>query len=189
MDKGLLNTFILFNKQISVTVGDLLHVVGFSTAFGYFIYLMAKPYTEQPANELFDFQENGNQAVDADDIGCCTKFCRCLRSKKFPYCDNSHLQYNADNCDNIKPLILYNQNTTSLIPQDHQKQCHGDTPSTDFMKPMNCHQVPQQAQGQQGYDGDSDSTNVADVTDVAEVSDITDCYDDEGTCGDDELDE
>ena len=71
-----------FNKQIYVTVGDVLHMVGFSAAFGYFIYLMAKPYTDEAVCETFDFHEQGNQAVDADDIGRCTKFCRCLRSKK-----------------------------------------------------------------------------------------------------------
>ena len=55
------------------------------------------------------------------------------------------------------------------------------------MKPQR-HQVPQQAQGlaQGGYEGDSDSSDVANV---AEVTTCTDEYDEEGTCGDDELDD
>eukprot|EP01065_Artemidia_motanka_P007049 TRINITY_DN13465_c1_g1_i1.p3 TRINITY_DN13465_c1_g1~~TRINITY_DN13465_c1_g1_i1.p3 ORF type:complete len:109 (+),score=36.74 TRINITY_DN13465_c1_g1_i1:70-396(+) len=33
--------------------------------------------------------------------------CRCWRSKKFPYCDGSHVQHNKETGDNVGPLILH----------------------------------------------------------------------------------
>ena len=32
--------------------------------------------------------------------------CRCWKSKKFPYCDGSHNQYNEDNNDSLGPAII-----------------------------------------------------------------------------------
>jgi|GEM_PF-2609587 len=32
--------------------------------------------------------------------------CRCWKSKKFPYCDGSHVQHNKETGDNVGPLIL-----------------------------------------------------------------------------------
>lgn len=32
--------------------------------------------------------------------------CRCWQSKKFPYCDGSHRQYNQENNDNLGPVIV-----------------------------------------------------------------------------------
>ncbi|XP_064643534.1 CDGSH iron-sulfur domain-containing protein 2 homolog isoform X2 [Lineus longissimus] len=44
--------------------------------------------------------------VDIEDIGEKAAFCRCWRSKKFPYCDGSHNQHNKNCCDNVGPLII-----------------------------------------------------------------------------------
>mmetsp|Transcript_23717 Transcript_23717/g.73879 ORF Transcript_23717/g.73879 Transcript_23717/m.73879 type:complete len:100 (-) Transcript_23717:111-410(-) len=33
-------------------------------------------------------------------------FCRCWRSKKFPYCDGSHAAHNKLTGDNVGPLII-----------------------------------------------------------------------------------
>eukprot|EP00937_MAST-01D_sp_MAST-1D-sp2_P005079 g5079.t1 len=33
-------------------------------------------------------------------------FCRCWRSKTFPFCDGSHVQHNKDTGDNVGPLIV-----------------------------------------------------------------------------------
>ena len=32
--------------------------------------------------------------------------CRCWQSKKFPLCDGSHRQYNAEHNDNLGPIIV-----------------------------------------------------------------------------------
>ena len=32
--------------------------------------------------------------------------CRCWRSKKFPYCDGSHVEHNKETGDNVGPLII-----------------------------------------------------------------------------------
>ena len=32
--------------------------------------------------------------------------CRCWKSKKFPYCDGSHREYNQISGDNVGPAIL-----------------------------------------------------------------------------------
>ncbi|XP_076044277.1 CDGSH iron sulfur domain 2 [Oratosquilla oratoria] len=44
--------------------------------------------------------------VDIEDIGNKAVFCRCWRSKKFPYCDGSHNKYNESCDDNTGPLII-----------------------------------------------------------------------------------
>mmetsp|Transcript_86552 Transcript_86552/g.242402 ORF Transcript_86552/g.242402 Transcript_86552/m.242402 type:complete len:104 (-) Transcript_86552:91-402(-) len=33
-------------------------------------------------------------------------FCRCWRSKTFPYCDGTHSKYNEESGDNVGPLII-----------------------------------------------------------------------------------
>ena len=32
--------------------------------------------------------------------------CRCWQSKKFPYCDGSHRQYNEAHQDNLGPIVV-----------------------------------------------------------------------------------
>nr|CAG4650650.1 EOG090X0JRY [Sida crystallina] len=44
--------------------------------------------------------------VDVEDIGDKKVFCRCWKSKSFPYCDGSHNQHNASTGDNVGPLIV-----------------------------------------------------------------------------------
>lgn len=33
-------------------------------------------------------------------------YCRCWKSKKFPYCDGSHREYNAETGDNLGPMVI-----------------------------------------------------------------------------------
>lgn len=33
-------------------------------------------------------------------------YCRCWRSKKFPYCDGSHVKFNKESGDNTGPLVV-----------------------------------------------------------------------------------
>jgi len=43
---------------------------------------------------------------DIEEIGSKKVFCRCWRSKSFPYCDGSHTQHNQVTGDNVGPLII-----------------------------------------------------------------------------------
>ncbi|KAE9552376.1 hypothetical protein FO519_004421 [Halicephalobus sp. NKZ332] len=44
--------------------------------------------------------------VDIEDIGEKKAFCRCWKSKKFPYCDGSHNAHNKESGDNVGPLVI-----------------------------------------------------------------------------------
>ena len=33
-------------------------------------------------------------------------YCRCWKSKNFPYCDGSHVEHNKETGDNIGPLVI-----------------------------------------------------------------------------------
>ncbi|CAG0918753.1 unnamed protein product [Notodromas monacha] len=43
---------------------------------------------------------------DIEDIGDKKVFCRCWRSKNFPYCDGAHNKHNEETGDNVGPLII-----------------------------------------------------------------------------------
>lgn len=48
--------------------------------------------------------------IDVEDLGNKTVFCRCWRSKKFPYCDGGHTAHNKRCNDNVGPLIIQRTN-------------------------------------------------------------------------------
>ncbi|XP_077999147.1 CDGSH iron-sulfur domain-containing protein 2 homolog B-like [Glandiceps talaboti] len=43
---------------------------------------------------------------DIEDIADKAVYCRCWKSKKFPYCDGSHNAHNTECSDNVGPLVL-----------------------------------------------------------------------------------
>lgn len=45
-------------------------------------------------------------AFDMEDLGDKAVYCRCWRSKKFPYCDGAHTKHNEETGDNVGPLIV-----------------------------------------------------------------------------------
>uniref|UniRef100_A0A3Q3W7Z1 Iron-binding zinc finger CDGSH type domain-containing protein n=1 Tax=Mola mola TaxID=94237 RepID=A0A3Q3W7Z1_MOLML len=45
-------------------------------------------------------------SFDMEDIGTKAVYCRCWKSKKFPYCDGSHAKHNEETGDNVGPLII-----------------------------------------------------------------------------------
>ncbi|KAJ1144633.1 CDGSH iron-sulfur domain-containing protein 1 [Lissotriton helveticus] len=45
-------------------------------------------------------------AFDIEDLGEKAVYCRCWRSKQFPFCDGSHTKHNEDTGDNVGPLIV-----------------------------------------------------------------------------------
>ncbi|KAG7518935.1 CDGSH iron-sulfur domain-containing protein 1 [Solea senegalensis] len=45
-------------------------------------------------------------SFDMEDIGTKAVYCRCWKSKKFPYCDGAHAKHNDATGDNVGPLII-----------------------------------------------------------------------------------
>ncbi|GAA6092745.1 CDGSH iron-sulfur domain-containing protein 1 isoform X1 [Tachysurus ichikawai] len=45
-------------------------------------------------------------SFDIEDLGKKAVYCRCWRSKKFPYCDGAHTKHNEETGDNVGPLII-----------------------------------------------------------------------------------
>lgn len=45
-------------------------------------------------------------SFDMEDIGTKAVYCRCWKSKKFPYCDGAHAKHNEETGDNVGPLII-----------------------------------------------------------------------------------
>ncbi|KAM9495055.1 CDGSH iron-sulfur domain-containing protein 1 isoform 2-T2 [Clarias gariepinus] len=45
-------------------------------------------------------------SFDIEDIDKKAVYCRCWRSKKFPYCDGAHNKHNEETGDNVGPLII-----------------------------------------------------------------------------------
>jgi len=54
-----------------------------------------------------EFELSNKIAVDINDLTSGTKFCRCLASKQFPYCDGSHLKLKSKK--QIFPLTITNR--------------------------------------------------------------------------------
>ncbi|XP_072165605.1 CDGSH iron-sulfur domain-containing protein 2B-like isoform X1 [Diadema setosum] len=52
-------------------------------------------------------------SFDIEDLGDKAVFCRCWRSKKFPYCDGSHGAHNIATGDNVGPLVLSKKSAAS----------------------------------------------------------------------------
>jgi len=94
---------------------DWLHLASFSALLGATSYLVAKPYYEKfflPAPEhrynlgIRTEQEKVYDIVDCDDLGEKTAFCRCWRSKQWPFCDGSHNAFNEKTGNNTGPVVL-----------------------------------------------------------------------------------
>ncbi|KAM8909455.1 CDGSH iron-sulfur domain-containing protein 1 [Spinachia spinachia] len=45
-------------------------------------------------------------SFDMEDIGTKAVYCRCWKSKKFPFCDGAHAKHNDATGDNVGPLII-----------------------------------------------------------------------------------
>ncbi|KAI7801601.1 CDGSH iron-sulfur domain-containing protein 1 isoform X2 [Triplophysa rosa] len=57
-------------------------------------------------------------SFDVEDIGNKVVYCRCWRSKKFPYCDGAHSKHNEETGDNVGPLIIKKRNAAGQkIPE------------------------------------------------------------------------
>jgi len=69
----------------------------------------AEPRLGKRGKVNLNIKKESNKVVDTcdiEDIGDKKVFCRCWRSKSFPYCDGSHTEHNQVTGDNVGPLII-----------------------------------------------------------------------------------
>jgi len=111
----------------SLSIGDWVRIVPFGVAVGGLSYLSLQGLANSPVvgpilkdklsmlpgmkgnrvNETIKM-DCGKvvDTVDIEDMGDKGVFCRCWKSKKFPYCDGSHAKHNTETGDNVGPLIV-----------------------------------------------------------------------------------
>ncbi|CAG2116526.1 unnamed protein product [Medioppia subpectinata] len=88
--------------------------VGTAVAVGYAVYLTLRTKSEADGSDgkpcvnlcLHKGKDKVVDSLDIEDLGDKSVFCRCWRSKKFPYCDGAHNDHNKDTGDNVGPLII-----------------------------------------------------------------------------------
>lgn len=97
----------------SVSKAELIAAVSLAagaTAIGILAYqtFFSKRKCSKPKVNL-DLQKDNPKVVhafDIEDLGDKAVYCRCWRSKKFPYCDGAHTKHNQETGDNVGPLII-----------------------------------------------------------------------------------
>lgn len=91
--------------------------IGTAVAVGYAAYVTYQSAKDRKASRDFAKGTPINPAIkkdqpkvvdtlDVEDLGNKSVFCRCWKSKKFPYCDGSHAAHNKECGDNVGPLII-----------------------------------------------------------------------------------
>ncbi|KAF7488946.1 CDGSH iron-sulfur domain-containing protein 1 [Sarcoptes scabiei] len=95
----------------TINTSDFLPWVTTIVAVGYALYLTYrtsnKSDTNKRINNAIDLDNSKVvHNVDIEDLDKKTVFCRCWKSKKFPYCDGSHAKHNEQCSDNVGPLII-----------------------------------------------------------------------------------
>lgn len=78
---------------------------------GYMSYRAFCPLARLPPSGRVNLsvKKDVNKVVDTIDIEDITEkavFCRCWRSKNWPYCDGAHGQHNNECNDNVGPLVI-----------------------------------------------------------------------------------
>ncbi|XP_022909178.1 CDGSH iron-sulfur domain-containing protein 2 homolog [Onthophagus taurus] len=78
---------------------------------GYVAYRAFCPHGRpQPCGKVNPSIQKNNpkvvDSVDVEDIADKAAFCRCWRSKKWPYCDGSHGTHNKETGDNVGPVVV-----------------------------------------------------------------------------------
>mmetsp|Transcript_20589 Transcript_20589/g.29796 ORF Transcript_20589/g.29796 Transcript_20589/m.29796 type:complete len:170 (+) Transcript_20589:80-589(+) len=61
------------------------------------------------------------------DIGQKCFYCRCWKSKRFPYCDGAHVKHNEEHADNVGPIIV---NAVNQLEGDYHD------PEEHFWRPV-----------------------------------------------------
>merc|ERR1712168_1571408 len=98
---------IMLELTSSSLIGVVLPYAVAAGAVGFSIYRLYSP--KKPVHINPDIKKDQDKVADVvfqDDLGETTAFCRCWRSKKFPYCDGSHNAYNKETGDNTGPVVI-----------------------------------------------------------------------------------
>lgn len=86
-----------------------------TAAIGYLAYrrFYVKDHRNKSMVNLHIQKDNPKivHAYDMEDLGDKAVYCRCWRSKKFPFCDGSHTKHNEETGDNVGPLIIKKKET------------------------------------------------------------------------------
>lgn len=91
--------------------------IGTAIAVGYAAYLTYSTSKKSDGGEnhinpgIKKDQPKVVDNIDVEDLGNKAVFCRCWRSKKFPYCDGAHAKHNESTGDNVGPLIIQDSRT------------------------------------------------------------------------------
>ncbi|XP_025253185.1 CDGSH iron-sulfur domain-containing protein 1 isoform X1 [Theropithecus gelada] len=86
-----------------------------TAAIGYLAYkrFYVKDHRNKAMINLHIQKDNPKivHAFDMEDLGDKAVYCRCWRSKKFPFCDGAHTKHNEETGDNVGPLIIKKKET------------------------------------------------------------------------------
>ncbi|XP_037352063.1 CDGSH iron-sulfur domain-containing protein 1 isoform X2 [Talpa occidentalis] len=86
-----------------------------TAAIGYLAYkrFYSKDHRNKAMVNLHIQKDNPKivHAFDMEDLGDKAVYCRCWRSKKFPFCDGAHTKHNEETGDNVGPLIIKKKET------------------------------------------------------------------------------
>lgn len=115
------------SSSSSLSKAELIAAVSLTagaTAVGILVYqtFFSKRKCSKPKVNL-DLQKDNPKVVhafDIEDLGDKAVYCRCWRSKKFPYCDGAHTKHNQETGDNVGPLIIkrkeaWGQNSQAMM--------------------------------------------------------------------------
>ncbi|KAI4894688.1 hypothetical protein NFI96_017067 [Prochilodus magdalenae] len=95
-----------------VSKDHLTIVVPVAVAAALGTYLLTRYFSSQGCSKgRVNLEHNKDSAkvvhsFDIEDLGKKAVYCRCWRSKKFPYCDGAHTKHNEETGDNVGPLII-----------------------------------------------------------------------------------
>lgn len=111
------------------TLGEWIQFLGFVSACGTIVYaLKVHSSSSGVANvrdkigEPFVFNNKNNLVIDIRDLEYGTKFCRCLRSKKFPFCDGTHNALNNGSGKLIYPLKVSKRLDYPFFPCEKEEE-------------------------------------------------------------------
>ncbi|XP_018942549.1 CDGSH iron-sulfur domain-containing protein 1-like isoform X1 [Cyprinus carpio] len=99
-----------------VSKDQLITIVPVAVAAALSTYLLTRYFSSQssPKGRVnMSVNKDSPKVVhsfDMEDIGNKAVYCRCWRSKKFPYCDGAHTKHNEETGDNVGPLIIKKKN-------------------------------------------------------------------------------
>ncbi|CAF0774938.1 unnamed protein product [Brachionus calyciflorus] len=109
-----------FGEITSLSLKDFLRLVPFFTSLGLVGYVSYKEVNDylnrkqlawvnkdycKSKNKIADIisRQEVNEAIEKNGK---VVYCRCWKSKTFPYCDGTHAKHNAETGDNVGPLVF-----------------------------------------------------------------------------------